>query len=140
MTALPRGYVLREGADPVAAHAFLTHSYWAMDISLEKVTRALENSFALSVCHDATQVAMVRVISDEATFAYLTDVYVEETHRGKGLSKAMLRHLLDLPRYQGILRWTLFTKDAQSLYRQFGWSEYPMPERTMVIDKRVQAG
>jgi GNAT superfamily N-acetyltransferase len=83
----------------------------------------------VAVFHDEGQVAMARIISDEATFAYLTDVYVLEAHRGKGLSKAMLRHFL-----------ALFTKDAQALYRQFGFFEYPMPDRMMVIDKRLSAG
>jgi GNAT superfamily N-acetyltransferase len=126
--------------DPVAAHAFLTESYWAKGIPLETVRRSIEGSLCVAIFHDAEQVAMARVISDNATFAYLTDVYVLEAHRGKGLSKAMLAHFLDHPRLSGVLRWALFTKDAQSLYSQFGFFQYPMPERMMVIDKRLAVG
>jgi GNAT superfamily N-acetyltransferase len=125
--------------DPVAAHAFLTECYWAKGISLDTVTRSILGSLVVAVFHDGKQVAMARAISDSATFAYLTDVYVLVAHRGRGLSKAMLRHFIDHPQLKGVLRWALFTKDAQSLYAQFGFFQYPMPERMMVIDKRLAA-
>ncbi len=131
---LPEGYHLREGADAVAAHGYLSRSYWATGIPLETVRRALENSFAISVLHDGEQVAMARVITDHATYAYLADVYVLEAHRGKGLSKAMVAFLLAHPRMQNLRRWALCTQDAQPLYSQFGWREYPHPERMMTLD------
>jgi GNAT superfamily N-acetyltransferase len=140
---LPLGYQMTEDKtriDAVAAHAFLTECYWAKGITLETVARSIEGSMAAAVFHDGQQVALARVISDHATFAYLTDVYVLDVHRGKGLSKAMLRHFLDHPRLSCVLRWALFTKDAQSLYSQFGFFQYPMPDRMMVIDKRLDAG
>jgi GNAT superfamily N-acetyltransferase len=137
MTALPEHYALREGADAKAAHAFLTHSYWAEGISLEIVERAFAGSMQISIWHGDTQVAMARVISDYATFAYLQDVYVLEEHRGKGLSKAMLDWLLSHPKLQDVGRWALYTKDAQALYEQFGWRQYPWPERMMIIDHKV---
>lgn len=132
--ALPEGYQLREGADPVAAHAYLTRSYWSPGIPLDTVQRALENSFAVSVLHGTEQVAMARVITDFTTYAYLADVYVLETHRGLSLSKAMIAFLLAHPRLQGLRRWALCTQDAQPLYSQFGWIEYPHPERMMTRD------
>jgi GNAT superfamily N-acetyltransferase len=140
---LPSGYELSDDPvqiDAVAAHAFLRDSYWAKDIPLETVARSIAGSLTVAIFHDEGQVAMARVVSDEATFAYLTDVYVLDAHQGKGLSKAMLRHFLDHPRLRGVLRWALFTKDAQSLYNQFGFFQYPMPERMMVIDKRLNSG
>jgi GNAT superfamily N-acetyltransferase len=135
--SLPFGYALvddRALIDPVAAHAFLTTSYWAEGIPLETVRRSIEGSLCVAIFHDATQVAMARVISDYATFAYLADVYVIEGHRGKGLSHVMLEHLLAHPRLQGLRRWALFTADAQSLYARYGWVQYPMPERMMTRD------
>jgi GNAT superfamily N-acetyltransferase len=137
MIALPTGYELREGADPVAAHAFLTESYWAEGIALDTVERAFAASMPVSVWFDQAQVALARVISDFATFAYLQDVYVLDGHRGIGLSKALIRYLLDHPKLQNIGRWALYTKDAQELYEQFGWRQYPWPERMMIIDHKV---
>ena len=138
MTSLPDGYALtddQQRIDAVAAHAYLTRSYWAEGIPLETVERSIAHSFCVAVLHDGSQVAFARIVSDHATFAYLADVYVLEEHRGRGLSHAMLDHLQSHPRLQGLRRWALFTQDAQGLYRQHGWSQYPYPERMMTRDK-----
>ena len=137
MTALPPGYDLRMGADPVAAHSVLTESYWAEGISLEQVRRALAASFVVSVWANGQQVGMARVLTDHVTFAYLHDVYVLPEHGGMGVAQAMLGYLHGHPELQGIGRWALFTQDAQSLYAKFGWKQYPWPERLMIIDPKV---
>ena len=138
MTALPPGHEIVEDPDRIdveATHAYLTRSYWAQGIPLDTVQRSIEGSHCVAVRHADQQVAFARVVTDHATFAYLADVYVLEEHRGKGLSHAMLDYLRSHPRLQGLRRWALFTRDAQELYRQHGWSEYPYPDRMMVIDK-----
>ena len=137
---LPTGYELREGADPVAAHAFLTESYWANGIESDTVAKAIAASLTVSIWFQNAQVAMARVISDYATFAYLNDVYVLDGHRGNGLSHIMLDWMHSHSRLQGISRWALFTKDAQSLYEGHGWRQYPWPERMMIIDPKVFPG
>ncbi len=137
MNTLPAGYELREGADPVAAHRTLTESYWAQGISLEKVERSFANSMLVSVWFDGAQIAMARVLTDHVSFAYLHDVYVLAEHGGKGIAKAMLTYIHRHPELQDIARWALYTKDAQSLYAQFGWREYPWPERMLIIDPKV---
>lgn len=137
MTALPDGYRLTDQQgriDAVAAHAYLTRSYWAAGIPLETVERSITGSLCVAVLHGDRQVAFARIVSDYATFAYLADVYVLEDHRGKGLSHAMLDYLQAHPRLQGLRRWALFTQDAQGLYRQHGWTQYPYPERMMTRD------
>ena len=139
MSALPPGYELREGADPVAAHAVLTESYWAQGISLEQVERAFSASLLISVWASGRQAGMARVLTDYVTFAYLNDVYVLPDHSGKGIAKAMLAHLHGRSDLQGIGRWALFTKDTQSLYAGFGWKQYPWPERMMIIDPKMFA-
>jgi GNAT superfamily N-acetyltransferase len=137
MSELPEGYELRDGADPIAAHAVLTECYWAKGITLDKVQRSFAGSLQVSVWFGGAQVAMARLITDHATFAYLNDVYVLPAHEGNGLAKAMLAHLLARPDLQNLDRWALWTKDAQSLYAQFGWKQYPWPERMMIIDPKV---
>ncbi|HEX7852663.1 MAG TPA: GNAT family N-acetyltransferase [Sphingobium sp.] len=131
--ALPDGYALREGADAAAAHAYLTRSYWAEGISLDTVERSLDGSFCVSVLYGAAQVGMVRVITDFATFAYLTDVYVLEAHQGQGLASAMLAYLRAYAPLQGLRHWTLFTHDAHSLYARHGFEAYEYPDRLMVL-------
>ena len=132
----PAGYELTDDqsrVDVAAAHAYLSRSYWSPGIPFETVERALANSICVAVLHGGTQVALARVISDRATFAYLADVYVLEEHRGMGLSKIMVQALLAHPDLQGLRRWALFTADAQSLYAQLGWTPLSHPERAMEI-------
>jgi GNAT superfamily N-acetyltransferase len=131
---LPDGYVLTDDQgeiDVVATHAYLTRSYWSPGIPLETVARALANSFCVAVRHAGEQVAFARVITDHATFAWLADVYVLESHRGKGLSKAMVAALQGHPRLFGLRRWGLHTLDAHGLYDQLGWTRQATPERMM---------
>ncbi|MFC4293287.1 GNAT family N-acetyltransferase [Sphingorhabdus arenilitoris] len=134
MILLPAGYELRDGADPVAAHAYLTHSYWSPGIVLAKIETAIENSLCVSIYFNGEQVAMARVVSDYSVFAYLADVYVLKEHRSKGLAHAMLLSLQAHPRLQGLRRWILFTRDAHEVYARTGWQPLDNPERAMKLD------
>ena len=134
---LPEEYELTDDQnriDPVAAHSYLTQSYWSPGISLEKVRRAIANARCVAVFHDGAQVAMARVVTDYAVFAYLADVYVLDEHRGKRLAQAMVAHLQSHPELQGLRRWILFTGDAHSLYTKSGWKLLEHPERAMELD------
>jgi GNAT superfamily N-acetyltransferase len=134
MNALPAGYALTfdpAKIDAVAAHAYLTRSYWSPGIPLELVRKAIAGSLCVAVRHEGAQVGFARVITDSATFAWLADVHVLEEHRGRGLSKAMIASLLAHPELQGLRRWALSTLDAHSLYRPFGWEAPRAPERLM---------
>ena len=140
MSTLAEGYELvtdQSAIDPVAAHAYLSTSYWSPGIPLETVRRALAGSLCVAVQFEGQQVAMARVISDRATFAYLADVYVLDTHRGKGLSKAMVASLHAHPDLQGLRRWMLMTRDAHGLYEQFGWT--PLVDPSLAMERHNPA-
>jgi ribosomal protein S18 acetylase RimI-like enzyme len=118
--------------DPHAIHAYLTRAYWSPGIPLDLVERAIRNSLCIGAYEGTgAQVGIVRLISDYATFCYICDVYVLEEHRGRGLSKAMLRMAVEHPMLQGLRRWSLVTADAHGLYRQFGFTPLAHPERHM---------
>jgi GNAT superfamily N-acetyltransferase len=134
MSALPTDYVLTDDQsqiDALAAHAFLTTSYWSTGIPVETVQRAIANSFCVAVRHNDTQVAFARVVTDYAVFGYLADVYALEEHRGLGLGQLMVTHFHNHPRLQGLRRWALFTLDAQGVYAKLGWQPLQHPERAM---------
>ena len=116
-----------------AIHAFLTRSYWAEGISHESVTAAIERSLPFGLYHHDTQAGFARVITDYVTFAYLADVYVEEAHRGQGLSKLLLEAVLAHPQLQRLRRWMLGTRDAHGLYAQFGFIPLDEPQRWMEL-------
>ena len=129
MAELPTGYSLDEAIDVAAAHAYLARSYWSPNIPFATVAKALANSLSVAVRKDGEQVALARVVTDRATFAYLADVYVLEEHRWQGLARAMVAWLQDHPELAGLRRWLLMTVDAKPLYEKLGWSPLAHPER-----------
>jgi GNAT superfamily N-acetyltransferase len=116
-----------------AIHAYLARAYWCEGIPRQTVERAIANSLCFGLFHGKDQVGLARVVTDSATYAYLCDVYVLEAHRGKGLSKRLMECVMAHPALQGLRRFTLATRDAHGLYRQFGFRELSKPESKMEI-------
>jgi GNAT superfamily N-acetyltransferase len=119
--------------DSVAVHEFLTNSYWAKGIPLERVRLSIENSIPFGVYHGQQLVGFARIISDLATFAYLADVFLLPSHRGRGLSRWLMECIVSHPDLQGLRRWMLATKDAHSLYAKFGFGQLKSPDSWMEI-------
>jgi len=117
-------------------HNFLTNCYWAQGISREVVERSIEHSLCFGVYEGGgAQVGFARVISDFATFAYLGDVFVLESHRGRGLSKWLMQCVTEHPALQNLRRWILLTRDAHGLYSQYGFTPVKAPERYMELHR-----
>lgn len=116
-----------------AVHAWLRTSYWAEDIPRDLLARAVANSIPFSVKLDAEQVGFARVITDRATFAYLSDVYILEAYRGRGLARRLMDAVMAHPDLQGLRRFSLTTRDAEGLYRQYGFRELATPQRHLEI-------
>lgn len=119
--------------DVTYVHRFLQTSYWAENIPLEVVQRSIQGSLCFAVYQAERQIGFARVITDEATFAYLADVFIDEAYRGKGLIKWLMECILSYPTLQGLRRFMLATRDAHGLYRQFGFSELTFTDRWMHI-------
>lgn len=116
-------------------HKFLSGSYWSPGVPMEIVKRAGENSLTFGIYKEREQVGYARLITDEATFAYLADVFVIESERGKGLSKWLVESILGVPELQGLRRWMLATKDAHALYNKFGFVPLGNPELFLEISR-----
>lgn len=116
-------------------HGILSHMYWSEGIPLEVVERSIEGSLCFAVFHKEQQVGFARVITDEATFGYLADVFMDEAHRGRGLSKWLMECIMGYPSLQGLRRFMLATRDAHSLYSQFGFGPITHVDRWMQIHK-----
>jgi GNAT superfamily N-acetyltransferase len=114
-------------------HRFLSEeAYWSPGVSREIVERSLANSLCFGAYLDAQQVGLARVITDRTTFAYLSDVFILAPYRGRGYGKRLLQTIFEHPDMQGLRRFTLATRDAHSLYAQFGFQPLPHPERFMM--------
>jgi GNAT superfamily N-acetyltransferase len=116
-------------------HEFLKNSYWSPGIPRETLAKAMEQSLCFGVLQSGVLVGFARVISDYATFAYLADVFVLESHRGKGLSKRLMEAVIADPQLQGLRRFLLATRDAHGLYAQFGFKPLAAPPRFMEINR-----
>ena len=114
-------------------HGFLRTSYWAEGRSRAVVERAIEHSLCFGVYLAERQVAFARVVSDRAVFAYLMDVFVIPEFRGRGISKTLMRAVLDHPELQGLRVFLLGTRDAHGLYAKFGFRPLEEPSRWMAI-------
>ena len=121
--------------DAEAVHAFLTRAYWCEGIPRETVERALRNSLCFGLFDGAAQVGLARVVTDYATFAYLCDVYVRESHRGLGLGKWLIECVLAHSQLRGLRRINLVTRDAHQLYGRFGFKAFAHPEGWMELHK-----
>jgi GNAT superfamily N-acetyltransferase len=111
----------RRRLDIDVVHRYLSGSYWAAGMPRETLERAIANSLNFGIYDGARLVGFARVITDRATYAYLSDVFVLESHRGRGLSKWLMECVLEHPELQGLRRFALFTRDAQGLYERYGF-------------------
>lgn len=121
----------RARLDVTLIHQFLTHSYWSQGIAREVVEHAIQHSLCFGIYSESGQVGFARVITDRATFAYLADVFVLESHRGSGLGKFLMECISNHPQLQNLRRWMLATRDAHGLYAKFGFAPLAHPERFM---------
>jgi GNAT superfamily N-acetyltransferase len=142
-------------------HNFLTNCYWAKGIPKDTVARSIEHSLCFGIYDESdarlpspaesprpfgklragygerktVQVGFARVISDFATIAYLGDVFVVESHRGRGLGKWLMECIMQHPALQGLRRWILLTRDAHDLYATVGFTPLKVPERYMELHR-----
>lgn len=113
-------------------HRELAKAYWSLGIPRAVVKKALANSLVFGVyAPDGRQVAFARLVTDKATYAYLCDVVVADSERGKGLGTWLNRCILKHPELKGLRRWGLVTRDAHGLYEKVGWSRVRSPEKYM---------
>lgn len=134
MIELRRGeYVVSDDPsrlDITLIHGFLKNSYWAADRTVEVVQRSVDNSLNFGVYGEGEQVGYARVLTDHTTVAHLSDVFILEAHRGRGLGRWLVEVVLSHPDLAG-LAWRLTTKDAHELYRRYGFEEIKTPEKLM---------
>lgn len=121
--------------DMAVIHGFLSQSYWAKGIPQATLQKALQNSLCFGLFDGEQQVGFARMVTDKATFAYLADVFVLESHRGHGGAKTLMTEIMDHADLQGLRRMLLATRDAHSLYRQFGFTDLARPEIMMELHR-----
>jgi 8-oxo-dGTP diphosphatase len=95
-------------------------SYWATGRSLDTINRSIKNSVCVGIYHFGKQVAFARLVTDQATFAWLAYVFVDMDYRGLGLGKWLVEAVCKFSDQHGIMDMLLATRDAQKLYHRYG--------------------
>jgi len=117
--------------DVATIHAFLTTSYWAAGRSREVVERSIRHSLCFGAYDGPIQVGFGRVITDQAVFAYLADVFVVEAYRGRGIGRTLVAAMLKDTRLAVVRQFLLRTRDAHGVYEALGFEAASHPEELM---------
>lgn len=109
-----------------------SEAYWARWRARADLEAQLDGAWRVVGAYRADtgeQVGFARAVSDGVSFAYLADVYVGADHQGAGIGRRILARMIDEgPGHD--FRWTLFTRDAHTLYAEFGFEE---PDATAMV-------
>jgi len=129
----PDGYWLSDDPsllDVARIHAWMSkEAYWARGRSYEATVRAIEYSLSVGLyAPDGTMAGYARLVTDRATFAWLCDVFVDDSHRGHGLGSFLVEQAVGHPDVADVRQY-LKAEPGRSLYRRFGYVDLTATER-----------
>ena len=115
-------------------HGYLAgESYWARGVPRDRLERAMRHSLCFGLYDGDRQIGFARIVTDRATFAYLCDVFLLASYRGRGLGTWMMEAISAHPDLTGLRRWLLATRDAHPFYQQLGWRAPENPDAYLEI-------
>lgn len=112
--------------------------YWNRDLPLADIAAAHRASNAWVVARDdrGSIVGTARAVTDDTKHAWIYDVWVDPAWRKRGVASGLMALLLDHPRVRGVRKAHLHTRDAEPLYRKFGFDMKPMtPFSYMMLER-----
>lgn len=108
---------------PLIHHFLAKCSHWARGIPLDVLRRAIAHSMVYGLYCEGAQIGFARLVTDRATFAYLTDVFITPEERNAGLGRWLVEAIVADPLLQDLRRWLLVTRGAKNLYLRCGFAE-----------------
>ena len=118
--------------------AWLAASYWANERDRATIERSIAHSYPYGVyAPGGEQVALARITTDLASFAWIGDVVVDEAWRGKGIGTWLMRVVIDHLIELGVPRFLLGTRDAHGVYERVGFTPLRIPAVWMELDLRA---
>jgi GNAT superfamily N-acetyltransferase len=129
----------RARLDLDAIYRYLSgESYWAAGMARGVFERSVAGALPFGLYEGGgAQIGYARVVSDYATFAWLSDVYVLEAWRGKGLGHFLIGTVMAHPQLQGLRRWMLSTRDAHRIYAEYGFGDVDPAALMTRIDREA---
>ncbi|MBN8281341.1 MAG: GNAT family N-acetyltransferase [Gammaproteobacteria bacterium] len=109
----------------------MNESYWGKGRTREMMDRCIAHSLCFGGYRDGEQIAFGRLVTDRCLIGYLADVFVATEHRGQGIGRALMAHVLAHPDVSGLQVVLLRTADAQGFYRSLGFDAVPRTQELM---------
>ncbi len=107
-------------------HGVLHDAYWSKGVPRRIIEDAVRGSLCFGLYSpDGAQVGFGRSVTDAATFAYFSDVFVVEAMRGRGHGRFLVQAMMDHPAHRALRHMLLATDDAHGLYEGFGFKTVP---------------
>jgi GNAT superfamily N-acetyltransferase len=131
----PDGYWVSDDPsliDLAQVHDWISRqSYWAAGQAYDVTVHSVQHSLVLGLyAADGSQAGFARLVTDQATFAWLCDVFVDSAHRGGGLGAFLVAQATGHPAVAGI-RQVLMAEPGRTLYRRLGFGPLARTERWM---------
>lgn len=101
----------------------LKQAPWAPKDRPKEVTeKAVETSLCIGIYHHDKIIGFARIISDFAVYSIMTDLIIDEKHRGEGLARKLVEVIDNHPdiKHTGKVLWT---QRASGLYAKCGFKE-----------------
>lgn len=111
----------KQKSDLAFIHHYLSEESYLSEAIPCEVQKSIDNPVCFGIYHGAQQVGFARMSTEEATFGYLADVFIDYSFCGRGLSKWLMEVIMEYPSFQRLRRIMLATKDTQGLYAQCGF-------------------
>ena len=105
-------------------------TYWAAGRTREAIEKSIAGSLCFGVYLEDSkeQVGFARVVTDRSTFAWICDVFVDPSHRSRGLGKQLMSEIVQHPDLKSVTMY-LGTRDAHGLYEKFGFTRWELMRR-----------
>jgi len=113
----------------------LWSTHWASDRPKATIEKSVQNSMCFGILSDGWQIGFARVITDYATFAYISDVVIDGRFQGKGFGSWLIESILQHPDLVDIPQWRLKTTNAKPFYKKLGFSDLKFPHKYVEILK-----
>lgn len=107
-------------------HQLYQQMWWSNTRTRADVDTILAHSLSIGLVDEETDrlIGFTRIVSDHFKYAFIFDVLLEESYRGRGLGKYLMDAALNHEALQKITAFELHcVEDKVSFYEQFGFSK-----------------
>lgn len=107
-------------------HQLYKNFWWTNTRTREDVDLILDHSLSIGLIDDTTDalIGFTRIVSDHFKYAFIFDVLLEESYRGKGLGKMLMETAINHPALHRVTVFELHCHpDMVSFYAKFGFTQ-----------------